>query len=417
MSQNETMSEEKLPKALFDTLENLESAAVNAPSSSDINSEDFKLSCAFLKCYRGSKGTFNSYRREIERLMQWSYLIAGKTLKELTRTDIEEFIRFCQHPPKSWIGITKAPRFIIENGERVPNPEWRPFVSTVSKTNYRLGTLPSSKNHNLSQGTLQEIFPILSTFFNYLVQEEYIFQNPVALLRQKSKFIQKEQGIKKIRRLSELQWQYVIDSAEKLAGENPHKHERTLFIMSALYSMYLRISELTATSRWSPAMNHFFRDHEGNWWFITVGKGNKKREIAVSDAMLSALKRWRSFLGLPTLPPPTDHSPLLPKTNKNGEYIHEPMCSTNHLRRIVQSCFDYAMDDLKKDGFSDEAETLTAATVHWLRHTGISEDVKHRPREHVRDDAGHSSGLITDKYIDIDRRDRHSSAKKKIIKE
>ena len=47
---------------------------------------------------------------------------------------------------------------------------------------------------------------------------------------------------------------------------------------------------------------------------------------------------------------------------------------------------------------------MRAATVHWLRHTGISEDVKHRPREYVRDDAGHSSSAITDRYIDIELR-------------
>jgi hypothetical protein len=41
--------------------------------------------------------------------------------------------------------------------------------------------------------------------------------------------------------------------------------------------------------------------------------------------------------------------------------------------------------------------------------------VKIRPREHVRDDAGHSSSAITDKYIDIELRERHRSAKKKII--
>ena len=59
---------------------------------------------------------------------------------------------------------------------------------------------------------------------------------------------------------------------------------------------------------------------------------------------------------------------------------------------------------------------LLSATVHWLRHTGISEDVKIRPREHVRDDAGHSSSAITDRYIDIETRARHASAKKKPIK-
>jgi hypothetical protein len=62
------------------------------------------------------------------------------------------------------------------------------------------------------------------------------------------------------------------------------------------------------------------------------------------------------------------------------------------------------------------AENLKAATVHWLRHTGISDDVKIRPREHVRDDAGHGSGAITDRYIDIELRRRHATAKKKTIK-
>ena len=51
-----------------------------------------------------------------------------------------------------------------------------------------------------------------------------------------------------------------------------------------------------------------------------------------------------------------------------------------------------------------------------LRHTGISEDVKIRPREHVRDDAGHSSSAITDRYIDVELRERHASAKRKPVK-
>lgn len=59
--------------------------------------------------------------------------------------------------------------------------------------------------------------------------------------------------------------------------------------------------------------------------------------------------------------------------------------------------------------------TFFILTVHWLRHTGISEDVKRRPREHVRDDAGHSSSAITDRYIDVELRERHRSAKKKAI--
>jgi len=92
-----------------------------------------------------------------------------------------------------------------------------------------------------------------------------------------------------------------------------------------------------------------------------------------------------------------------------------PVSCTSSIRYIVQNCFDQAIIKLKKDGFLEEAESLMVATVHWLRHTGISDDVKIRPREHVRDDAGHSSSAITDKYIDIELRERHRSARNKII--
>ena len=60
-------------------------------------------------------------------------------------------------------------------------------------------------------------------------------------------------------------------------------------------------------------MKHFFRDADENWWFTTVGKGNKQRQIAVSDTMLEALKRWRLYLELPPFPSLTDNTPLLPK--------------------------------------------------------------------------------------------------------
>lgn len=126
--------------------------------------------------------------------------------------------------------------------------------------------------------------------------------------------------------------------------------------------------------------------------------------------MLKALRRWRKYLGLSALPSTADTSALLPRVKGKG-----PITSTTYIREIVQYCFNKAMDTLRNDGFKEEAESLIEATVHWLRHTGISDDVKIRPREHVRDDAGHSSSAITDKYIDIELRERHRSAKNKPI--
>lgn len=414
-STSSTSKSPSSPAPLFDTLQNLNE---HADLAKEIAQEiavshaetDFKHAQAFLFSYRGSEATFNSYRREIERLLHWCWRVAKKSLPELRRADIEQFIEFCQNPPLSWIGIKNVARYQLREGLRVVNAEWRPFVASISKSANRKGENPDPKKYLLSQKAIQAIFAIVGSFYNYLIQEDYVEFNPVAQIRQKSKFIRKQQNKAVIRRLSELQWAYVIDTAEQMAQQQPELHERTLFIMSALYSMYLRISELTALKRWQPQMGHFHKDSDGNWWFTTVGKGNKERIITVSDTMLTALKRYRQSLDLSPLPYLGEATPLVSKAKGKG-----PIESTRHIRTIVQQCFDSTMIRLFADGFQEEAEQLKAATVHWLRHTGISDDVKHRPREHVRDDAGHGSSAITDKYIDVELRARHASGKKKVI--
>ncbi len=400
----------KMSPPFFDSLQHIHKNFEYAVLPSPRYQCEFRHSLDFLKSYTGSLGTFNSYRREVERLLQWCWIIRKATLAELKREDIESYLKFCQNPPLSWISLTKVPRYLDKDGTRVANPLWRPFVATVSKAARKNGALPEAPLFSLSPGAIQEIFAVLSTFFNFLIAEEYLYANPIALIRQKSKFIRKRQHSAPVRRLSILQWQTVLDTAEIMAQENPIKHERTRFILSLLFGMYLRISELAASGHWVPRMNDFAKDSSGCWWFTTVGKGNKERQIAVSDEMLASLKRWRRFLGLTPLPSAADTSALIPKIRGNG-----PMQDTAPLRRLVQLCFDNAAERLRISNLLEEADNLDAATVHWLRHTGISEDVKIRPREHVRDDAGHSSSATTDRYIDIEKAERHRSALAKKI--
>lgn len=395
---------------LFDNLNYLHKNAETVVLPDFRFQPDFKHMLDFLKSYTGSLGTFNSYRREAERLLQWSWLIRNKTLPELKRDDIEEFVKFCQNPPQSWIGVKKCPRFIVQEGLRVPNPEWKPFVASVKKSERKQGKTPDISQFYLSQGAIQEIFSILSTLFNFMVAEEYLYTNPVALIRQKSKFIRKRQQNAPVRRLTLTQWDAILRTADAMAHDNPDMHERTRFILALLFGMYLRISELAASERWIPTMNDFSKDGNGYWWFTTVGKGNKERQVAVSVSMLESLVRWRKFLGLTALPSPADNSPLIPKIRGTG-----PMSDTAPLRRLVQLCFDRAALLLQTENQIEEADNLGAATVHWLRHTGISEDVKTRPREHVRDDAGHSSSMTTDRYIDVELKERYLSAQHKTI--
>lgn len=397
------------PVAFFDTLEEMPNPFKEPVKTLDHlltgypadAITDYQYASEFIFSYRGSPDTFSTYRREIEHFLHWCWLIAEKSLNQIVREDIEEYVEFARTPPKSWIGTKNVARYLDKQGQRVANPQWRPYVSTGS----------SEAEYVASQSALQSLFSVLSSFFNFLIQENYLGANPVSQIRQKSKFLRKHQSQGKIRRLSPLQWDFVLDAAESLARQQPKVHERTLFIMHALFAMYLRVSELVETSRWQPQMGHFQLDQEGNWWFITVGKGNKEREISVSDAMLESLKRYRLSRGLSPLPSPGEPTPLIHKTRGKGG-----LTSTRQIRGIVQKCFDHAAEKMLKEGFAEEAERIKDATVHWLRHTGISEDVKHRPREHVRDDAGHGSSAITDRYIDVERAERHASARRKQIR-
>jgi integrase len=80
---------------------------------------------------------------------------------------------------------------------------------------------------------------------------------------------------------------------------------------------------------------------------------------------------------------------------------------------MVEPVFKQAYKDMLEDGLELEAGELLEASAHWLRHTGISEDVKTRPRDHVKADAGHASMSTTDRYVDSELGERIESGKHK----
>ncbi len=399
---------------LFDTLENI----TNTPycvrdylkSLSIVDAEkEFSLCLEFLKSYINSADTFTAYRREVERMLHWAWLICKKPLKEVSRNDIRDYMQFVNTPPKAWITTKTVTRFIEKEGLRIPNPDWRPFVVRISKVARRHGKQPVKAEYQLSNKSIEAIFAALSSLYTFLQQESYLEVNPVSLIRQKKGYIQRQQTRKVTRKLSRIQWSCAIDAAEKMAAANP-EHERTLFLMSAFYLLGVRISELAYAPGRMATMGNFAPDKQSLWWFTTVGKGNKIRDIAVPDELLTALKRYRTCLGLSPLPSRDEATPLLQKIKgKSG-------LGARQIRNIVQEVFDGAISQLLQQGKTDEAEDLATATVHWLRHTAISTDVETRPREHIRDDVGHENAATMDKYIDTDRFARHESARKKKLK-
>src|SRR3989338_10918232 len=47
--------------------------------------KDFEIALKFLFSYRGSEATFGAYRRDIERLIQWSWFVREESFLKLKR--------------------------------------------------------------------------------------------------------------------------------------------------------------------------------------------------------------------------------------------------------------------------------------------------------------------------------------------
>jgi len=281
-------------------------------------------------------------RTHVERLFLWSLLQTGKPLLDLRRKDAEAFMEFCLNPPAEWIGPVVKSRFLRigrrkkqDSDSYVVNSEWRPFSTSLAKRERKLAaeTLSSlpERLYRMSQGSVAQVFAVCGSFFQHAMDEGLTEVNPFRAVKQKSIYKQRNTLDVASRSLTQLQWSFVIETAELMASEDT-LHERSLFIVATLFSMYLRISDLVGRDNWEPSMGDFRRDSTGNWWFHVVGKGNKAAKISVRDDYAqNYLVRYRRHLQLPPLPSPEEKSALI-TTLKGGPDSRTATCGYSYSR-------------------------------------------------------------------------------------
>jgi site-specific recombinase XerD len=377
--------------------------------------EDFLQTQAFLKSYsRKSEATYRSYRNEVERLLLWSWTIANKSIIQLKRQELEAFFDFVHSPPASWVGESVQDRFKQIGGQWLQNEFWRPFAAKISKEDRKkalaggLDVKPDTKGHTLSGEAIKICFSAISCFYDYLADEGYAFGNPIPAIRKQSPYLIKGATQKNIKRLSDLQWDYVLSCAEDQANRDK-AYERMLFVVALIKTLYLRVSELSDRSNWQPVWQHFWQDSDGNHWLKVLGKGNKLRDISVPSALFPYIERYQAYREEISSNFNTN-APLVAKNRGTGGM------TSRQLRRIVQEAFDMAYDKMISEGFVDEAKALREATTHWLRHTGASQDIATRPLKHMADDLGHASMGTTDQvYIQSDMKERARTGKNRDV--
>jgi len=355
-----------------------------------------------------SAHTYDRFRNEVERFLLWSFLIKKSSIDELRKTDILEYADFCWKPDINWIGTFNQERFRLENGYWVANDSWRPYKIQAPKS--QVIKAIDKKKYRPSQQTLTSSFTAIIVFYNYLIGEEFCYANPAHIAKKDCRHFVTDAQVKKVKRLTTKQWQYLLDAAIEMADED-ECYERNLFVIASLKTLFLRISELSERETWSPIMGHFWQDEDENWWLKVFGKGRKIRDTTVPADYIPFLQRYRLVRGLSRLPTSGENAPLVEKIRGQGGM------TSRHLRRLVQDTFDHAYRKMKSLEGENKAMKLKEASTHWLRHTGASMEIERgRALKDLSEDLGHASMATTDTvYVQTENKKRAESGKRRKV--
>ncbi|WP_285162559.1 tyrosine-type recombinase/integrase [Shewanella goraebulensis] len=366
-----------------------------------------------------SENNYKAYRSELTTYLHWCFDVAVLSPIQVTRKDIARYINYCENPPTELVGYFNVAQFKTEKttGIRYPNSAWRPFVGKKQ--------LGKQLPYSLSENALKTKIAILSSFYGYLISEEYTERNPAQLWFKHSRFAINRKYIKNEddnnHAFTKLQWSYVVSTVSELAEKEPSKHQRSLFLINILYSCYLRISEISGRAGYSPMMSQFRKDvHNGIWYFyVPYSKSGKARSIAISTTLLDGLKQYRRYLGLSDLPSINEQHPIFIRHKAAAHGRDSGVLNANlgirQIREEIDSLINLAADKALEDGFEQDSDLMRKLTAHNIRHTGITHDINinQRPLSHVQADAGHESIDTTSQYLHTTQTERHQSAANK----
>lgn len=333
----------------------------------------------WLARYLDTKTTFDSYRKEAERLLIWAVSELGKPLSSLTHEDLLVFQRFLADPQPEHRWIMQS-RKVARDDDR-----WRPFAGPLSPTSQR------------------QAFVILNGMFSWLVTAGYLAGNPLSLSRSR----QRKAKPRITRFLDEELWSEVkvtVESMPKETNRDREHYQRVRWLISLLYVTGIRISEIAGNT-----MGAFFgradREGEMRYWLEVTGKGDKTRLVPATKSLMDELYLYRREMGLSISPVEGEQTPLLLPIGGRQQAM-----TRSGIHLVLKKVFVTTANRLKLRGpeYTGKVARLEAASAHWMRHTaGSNMTSGNMDIRHVRDNLGHESISTTNNYLHSEDDKRH----------
>ena len=347
----------------------------------------------FLQDYRQTKLTYRSYLKEIERLVLWCIYIPKLTISNLKREHLIAYREFLTEPQPERLWCGPRQTRMLATGQA--NPEWRAFGS------------------KLAPPSIRKVVSILDSFFNYLVMNNYLAGNPMAVdKRRKGK-----KSNNTDRWLERDEIIMLLEALNDNLNENNHfEIARAKYIILTLFYTGMRLAEFT-----NHTMGNFTLI-ENEWFLNIIGKGEKPRKIVVVDEYLEVLANYRKHIGMASvLPEFNESTPLVPAQDKKSPITPSRVWQIVKWAAELGALKFEALAELalpnqegqeEKLRFLHKASKLRKASPHWFRHSYGTYLVKSGCAiEKVKELMGHSDISTTTLYLHTAKIDLHTSAR------
>lgn len=306
-----------------------------------------------------SPTTISSYKYELSKLQWYCENIIAPSPSHWSVQDAMQFITWLQN---------EVHKYLSPRHSKQGDLDWTPFKTVPSKS------------------SLAVTIRVVNGLFNFWVETGYIARNPIRGLGRDNK--------KKKRAIRSVPPEFVeavIKHMETEAGQDSRKFlemTRNRFIILLLERTGLRANEVVQADMddieavVDPKTNAVY-------WRLNVrfAKGGKESFVLLDEVVIEALNIYREAFGfrpttlgnepgialilsVRTKPLETSRGPRRYSTQTLREYR-----SWGAIRRrqtlwdIVKKSFERTAHSLHQQGYRAQADSLLAASTHWLRHS------------------------------------------------
>jgi len=311
---------------------------------------------AWLARWPAGSATWRTYRKEAERFLLWAVVERGKALSSLDEGDCVAYCGFMTEPGSSWTAPRRTQRW---------SEHWRPFEGP------------------LSQRSLAQAVSIVRAMCEWCVQQGYLHENPwrasPRAAARGGKSVPAQAPLRALSASDLEHWRQWLDSQTPGPAV-----ERLRFIVDFTAMTGLRRSELAA-ARLCDLRSGARGTGPSTLCLQVRSRRAKARELPLSSGAARALDTWLRSRGLSLEDDVEEADSPLVTSLRSGEAL-----TAMRLYEVVSDAMKRCACELATRQ-PDAAQSFSAASMHWLRHScGIETAAGGARVSEVQDLLGHA---------------------------